>query len=114
MKTCLVPDCDSTTLHLRGLCRSCYLFAASLVFHKITTWGRLEAAKCVLPLVGRKQSLQRPVRVEFFARGVNMSADMLQEELRSRASEYVKHLRSGATKRPLRKKGKTSDSPAEI
>ena len=39
---CLVPECDRTTPHSRGLCRLHYETASYLVKRGKTTWPRLE------------------------------------------------------------------------
>jgi hypothetical protein len=85
---CLVPNCDAKVLHLRGLCRSCYLFAASLTFHKITTWEAMEAAKCVGPTGNVTQPPKRPERTAWFARACRMAPDVLTAELSQRNRKY--------------------------
>lgn len=90
----MVPDCDSKSIHLRRLCRPCYTYAASLVFHKIVTWKELEAAGCVGMADSQIQSPKRPVRVEWFSRAAGLPPDMLARELRSRAAAYNRNKRT--------------------
>lgn len=86
----MVPDCFSKVIHLRGLCRSCYGFASSLVRHHLTTWAAMEAAGCVLPTQGQFQSPKRPARMEFFSKAAGRTPEALKVELRLRISEYEK------------------------
>lgn len=97
----MVIDCTEEHIHLRNLCRSCYLFAASLVRFGLTTWLQLETNGAVGPATGAIQSPKRPMRTEWFARGAGMTPDVLSNELRRLSTEYT-HRRLG-TKR--RKKG---------
>jgi hypothetical protein len=90
---CKVTKCDATTIHLRGLCRNCYNYAASLVLHRIVTWDQLEAAGCVGPAGYQTQSPKRPERTEWFARGAGMSPETMSDTLRERVREYGVQLR---------------------
>ena len=85
---CRVPECGVPVIHLRGLCRPCYVFAASLVFLGISSWQELEAAGCVGPALGRTQSPKRSERIAWFARGVGLSPERLSEEVRERTNSY--------------------------
>ena len=99
---CLVPDCSSTAIHLRGLCRSCYIYSATLVFHHITTWEQLEASGCVKPATGQIQSPKRPVRSEWFSRATTWTPDGMMNELRRRLARYQKERKHIKTKKRVR------------
>lgn len=86
---CLVADCDSTSIHLRGICRSCYTYAAQLVRFNLATWEQLEASGAVGRTNGAVQSPKRPIRTEWFSRAIGMTPDMLAAEVhRMAAFEY--------------------------
>src|SRR6266704_1654386 len=87
---CCVPDCVSHSIHLSGLCRSCYIYAATLVFHHMTTWEQLEASGWVKPATGQIQSPKRPVRSEWFSRATTWTPDGMMDELRRRLARYQK------------------------
>jgi hypothetical protein len=49
---CLLAGCKHI-VHVRGLCRSCYVLAGRLVREKRITWEILEANNKCLPATGR-------------------------------------------------------------
>ncbi len=96
MSRCLVPDCSSEIIHLRGLCRSCYNYASSLVRHHITSWESLEAAGCVDHATGQIQSPKRPVRIGWFAKATTLTPDAMADELRLRSALNLKRKKKGS------------------
>jgi hypothetical protein len=88
---CIVPDCPSEVIHLRGACRACYLYASLLVFHHLTTWDQLEASGCVSPINGQIKSPKRPLRTEWFSRATSLTPEGLVKELGSRVRMYEKN-----------------------
>lgn len=95
---CVVPDCGSP-IHLRGLCRPCYNYAASLVRVKLATWPNLERTLCVLPIGYKTRQHVRVARAEWFAAGSGVdggsaySADELTRAMTERSREYRKYIR---------------------
>lgn len=73
----MVPDCPSRSVHLRGLCRSCYVYASNLISLGITTWDNLETAGVVLPTVGKGHYPRRPQRLLWFSRICGNDPDVL-------------------------------------
>lgn len=62
---CLVPFCDNRTIHIRGLCKTCYLTMAQMVHRKKTTYERLEKDGKILP----KKRRSRTFLQEWFING---------------------------------------------
>lgn len=85
---CKVPGCQATVIHARGLCRACYIYAATLVFHKLASWEAMEVTGCVDAKKGQIQSPKRPDRTEWFSKAAGMTPDGLSAELRSRVHAY--------------------------
>lgn len=74
---CIVLNCPSTSVHLRGLCRSCYVFASNLIALGITTWDGLESAGAVLHTTGKGHYPRRPDRLVWFSRICENDPDVL-------------------------------------
>lgn len=97
---CIVPDCDSTKIHLRKICRPCYLYASSLVRFGLTTWAKLEDSGCVGESSGSVQSPRRPLRVEWFSKATGLPPDMLAAEVGKRARADFIHRRIKTRRKP--------------
>jgi hypothetical protein len=96
---CLVPGCQESTIYLRGLCRPCYVYASSLIFHRIASWEQLEASGVVGPVGNQIQSPRRPERTAWFAKGCGLSPESLAEELKRRNRDYEQELHPSRRRR---------------
>ena len=83
-------------VHSRGLCRSCYVFASSLVKTGLATWDGLERSGCILPRHSAYMTITRPERVEYFADALGIHPDRLVGRLRAYNTERMRRQRSKA------------------
>jgi hypothetical protein len=92
---CIVTECVDD-VHSRGLCRSCYVFASSLVRTGLATWDMLESSGCILPRTSPYIKIVRPERVEYFADALGIHPDRIVGKLRAYNTERMRRQRSKA------------------
>lgn len=92
----MVPDCPGP-VYIRGLCRSDYIYAVSLVRYRIASWKELEKAGLVLKTSAHSRHSRRPDRALWFSGVMDGDVDLLLKKLSAASGAYQKEKRRSAS-----------------